>query len=548
MSVTKARAFTSFSRPRGNRIAKRLVAAVGGSIWYESSTPGTMIELAAATGTLNTVNDISIFEAFQKVYIANDTIFKVVDFANIKFATADLRVNTGTDFIPTRGMILTGGTSASQMVLDYMDAVDGATTLYGFRTTLTSFASGETVTGTNSAGEAVTFVLSTGQFSPVPPHYYDWTPFGNDTTTYGEMPARAILGDLYRGRTVLAGDRAHPHQWYMARQNNPYDWTYGTLDAQSAVAGSAADAGEIGDILTALVPYKDDYLLFGGTHSIWRMNGDPAAGGRLAEVSLITGIFGARSWSFDDEENFYFTGNGGIFVLPPQVGMTPKDLTEELLPDFWSDWGLDSSLHTVHMAYDKFNHGILLNRTLLSDGTNDNYWIDSRTKGFFPESYPADSGIYSLYNYDAVDPDFQTLILGTKGGYLKQFDATTKNDDTGASTTPIDSSVVFGPILIGAGVDNKSKINLATYALSTDSDGVTSSIFTHPLAEKLIDGIDGGTLSAKMSKTITPTTRSIKNRQKTSGTFLGLRLRNNTASESWGLESIVINVSPSGRF
>jgi len=334
----------------------------------------------------------------------------------------------------------------------------------------------------------------------------------------------------------------------MSRQINPYDWNYVTQDAQSAVAGSNADAGEIGDAVKALIPYKDDYLLFGCYASIWRMNGDPAAGGRLVEVSLTTGIFGSKSWAFDDEENLYFVGSGSVFLLPPQIGLTPKDLTQELLPDFWTDWALDAALHVVVMSYDKLNHGILINRTLLTDGTNKNYWIDTRTKGFFPETYPANSGVYASYSYNSVDPTLQGIILGTTGSYLKRFDAATKTDDTGLIVQAIDSFVVFGPLLAAQSGEVNANLTQSSHTLTTDTDSVVSSIFVRTTAEKLIEGIDDATLNPVFATTIKPTTRPVRHRRRARGPWFAARLQNKIHGETWGLESFTINVEPSGKF
>lgn len=536
--------------PRATRTTTRLVAIADSTVWHESGTAGTMVELAVATATLTTTDEVAIFEAFGKVYLVNDKVFKVIDFVNVKLSTADLRNPLDTSHaVPDRGIILTGGTSGATLVLDYIDAVDGATLLYGFRTSVATFdEAAETVTGTNADGDGVSFVLNALPVAPTTPHYYDWTPYGNDTTTYGSMPVRATLGILYRGRAVLSGDIDNPHQWYMSRQINPYDWNYTTLDAQSAVAGSNADAGEIGDAVKALIPYKDDYLLFGCFASIWRMNGDPAAGGRLVEVSLTTGIFGPKSWAFDDEENLYFVGSGSVFLLPPQVGMTPKDLTQELLPDFWTDWALDASLHAVIMAYDKLNHGILVNRTLLTDGANKNYWIDTRTKGFFPESYPADAGIYSSYYYSVTDPALQSLILGTRGSYLREFDLATKTDDAGITLETINSFVVFGPLLAAQSGESNANLTQSSHTLTTDTDSVVSSIFVHNTSEKLIEGIDDGTLNPVFATTIKPTTRPVRHRRRARGPWFAARLQNKVNGETWGLESFTINVEPSGRF
>jgi hypothetical protein len=472
----------------------------------------------------------------------------VVDFTNDKLSTADLRPTPANDFVPTRGMILTGDGSAAQMVVDYIDAITGPTLVYGFRITDAEFINGENITGTNENSEAVFFVLDADPVLPDPPHYYDWTPFGNDTATYGAMPDRATLATLYSGRGVLAGDREHPHQWYMSRQANLYDWAYASLDAQSAVSGSAADAGEIGDIITALVPYKDDYLLFGGVSTIMRLNGDPAAGGRIIEVSLTTGIYGAASWAFDDQENLYFAGAGGIFVLGPQYGSIPNSLTSERLPDFWSDWALDPKLHTVVMAFDKYNHGIILTRTTLLDGQNKNYWIDVREGGFFQETYPVSCGIYSAYNYDSTTPAFSGLILGAQDSHLKIFDPDATDDTASSGAVAINSHVVIGPALLAEGDDHISIMNYTSITLTSDSDGVYYDIYTHSLAERLIDNIEDGSLNPAVTKYIVPSLKTAKLRQRVSGTYYAFKLHNSRAGETWALESFTIDARASGKF
>jgi hypothetical protein len=72
--------------------SKQLVAVGNGELWYESSA-GTMVELAAANGEIETTDPLTIVEAFQKIFIANKTNLKVADFANTKIATTDLNTH-----------------------------------------------------------------------------------------------------------------------------------------------------------------------------------------------------------------------------------------------------------------------------------------------------------------------------------------------------------------------------------------------------------------------------------------------------------------------
>jgi hypothetical protein len=69
--------------PADKTYSKALVAIAGNEVWYESSA-GTMSELAAANGDIDTGSPLTMVEAFQKVFIANKTNLKIADFANTK--------------------------------------------------------------------------------------------------------------------------------------------------------------------------------------------------------------------------------------------------------------------------------------------------------------------------------------------------------------------------------------------------------------------------------------------------------------------------------
>ena len=201
----------------------------------------------------------------------NGANLKVVDFVNTKL-TSEIEITVN---IPSHGDILTQDSTNAQMLVDY---------IYYDSSTSDHYVYGYTFSGTFNTSNDVkdadaNVIITSGNLSAVNeattmPHWYDWTPYNNDTSTYGSLPDKAYLGTLYRGRPVLAGDPAHPYQWYMARQNNPWDWAYVANDAQSPVAGGNADAGETGDIIRALISYKDDYLIFGCASSVWYLSGD----------------------------------------------------------------------------------------------------------------------------------------------------------------------------------------------------------------------------------------------------------------------------------
>ena len=424
------------------------------------------------------------------------------------------------------------------MVVDYIDALTASTNVYGYSTLSESFIAGQVVA---NAAASVSFTTAAVAERP---HFYKWTPYADDTTTYGTMPTDAAIGCLYRGRTVLAGNQKFPYQWYMSRSGNPWNWFYFSTDALSAVAGTDADAGEMGDIIQALITYNDDYLIIGGGSTIYVMRGDPAAGGSLDKLTDTTGIYGPHAWAWDNARNLYFWGTQGIYRLSADL-RNVENLTITTLPELVKDEAANPETHTITMGYDQIRNGIVVCITKIADGTNSNYWYDLRTQGFFPESYPVAAAVYSNVYYDSNDKSLQGLLLGCTDGYVRVFDDTAKDDDQGATDATIDSYVAIGPFAIGQDADSRGRLKTLSITTGTNTDGVDYGLFVADSAEEIVDDIvalatpfNGGTIAAG--------NRVQQTRPRSRGAWLGLKLQNDTASESWEFEKIVAGIKPAG--
>jgi len=527
---------------------KRLIAVAYNQVWYEdiSMAVGEMVELTAANGDIDTSDQLQMFEAYQKVFIVNGSNLKVADFSNTKITTNDIGSHP-----PNKGNILTGGTSGAEMVVDFCTSLSGATTIYGYRTTDATFVDTETVTGTDNDGNSISFTLNADETAP--PHWYDWTPYGNNTNAYGSMPDKAYLGCLYRGRCVLSGNPNSPYQWYMSRQANPWDWLYTANDAQAPVAGGNSDAGKIGDIIRCLIPYKDDYLVFGCANSIWVLRGDPCEGGSIDEVDRTVGIFGATSWCFDNTGNLYFWGTGGIYRLPAGFGQI-EHISSLSMPKLVDDEAPDPSTHRISMVYDRQRNGILICITKVSDGTNSNYWYDLKTNGFYPETYPEECGAYSLLYYDASDKDYRHLLIGCRDGHIRKFDESAKNDDIGVADEAISSYATLSIIKLTEEDDKEGKITSLTFELAggasgsdfADTDGLSYEIHVGDDAETVLEKIRNGD-TPFATGTLTGPGRTNRIRTRAKGAYLGLKLYNSTASQTWAINKITGKVVESGR-
>jgi hypothetical protein len=342
----------------------------------------------------------------------------------------------------------------------------------------------------------------------------------------------------------------------MARQNDHTDWAYIANDAQSPVAGGNADAGEIGDIIRCLIPYKDDFLIFGCATTIWMLAGDAAEGGSINEVDLTEGIFGPRSWCYDGDNNIYFWGTRGIGRIARDLKST-VNLTEISLPELIGDEGADPSTHRILMKYDRKNHGLLINITLLADGTNSDYFysLNPATEGLYPESYNSANGVYSSVYYDANDKTYRDLLVGCKDGYIRKFDPTQSNDDIGGSDTAIDSHVTLGPLKLAEDAKEGSIESIEAFTAGGGSGGTEKD--SNDISYKLFAGRSAGKVTEdmvansgeKVSGTFQATgrPRGRRKKQKVRGAFGGIRLGNSTAGQTFSFDRVEVKAKKKGR-
>lgn len=232
------------------------------------------------------------------------------------------------------------------------------------------------------------------------------------------------------------------------------------------------------------------------------------------------------------------------------------------LPGIVGDEAADPSTHRITMAYDRSRSGLLISITLLADGTNSNYFYDLRTideggvAGFFPESYPEECGPYSLFYYAANSTTYRDLLVGCKDGYIRKFDDSAKDDDIGGTDETIESNVSFGPIPCGKDSSSKGKLTKlecvsaggSPDGTQTDSDAASYEVYADNSAEGVIEKLAAGT-SPNIAGTLKVPGRQRGGsiRKKVQAAYLGINLFNNTGTQTWGFEQLLINLKDSGR-
>lgn len=398
------------------------------------------------------------------------------------------------------------------------------------------------------------YFVPSGFTKTLTPHHYNWTAYpaldGSADAEFGTLPAKATVAFLYRGRIGLSGNPDYPHQWYLSRQANPFDWLYMEDDAQSAVAGNNADAGQIGDAVVGVIPYSDDYVIFGCSGSLWLMRGDPAAGGTVDAINYEVGLLDKDAWCWDDNNNLYLVGTNGIYKKSAGSWVL-ENLTLNVIPNLIEDWQFLAEIFRVTMSFDQMRHGLIIAKTNKQTGENTNYWFDLRTQGFFPEDYPDSCGIMSKQFFNGDDLTLRQLIVGCADGYLRRFDDSKKDDDG----TAIESEVLMGPFRISKDSNTDGLTNAQTFIMAgggvggsqPDSDAVNYEIFTAETAEEIIENADAATSTARASGTLASPGRNSKKRHRLRGIFAGIKLASSALAKTWAIDRVVIEFKSRGR-
>lgn len=269
-------------------------------------------------------------------------------------------------------------------------------------------------------------------------------------TTLGIIRPRARLIAAWNNRLVIGRFPDDPFNWQMCAFGDAGNWDEApSIDpiATQAIEGNASSAGTSPDILNCLFSYSDDFLIYGGDHSIRILSGDPMAGGRIGLLSDQTGIAFGSPICKDPEGRVYFFGSrGGVYAIHPQTRellWLTRDTIEADLANIdlgtnyvRMEWNArDNGLHVFVMPFG--NGGTLLTH----------YFWSAKTKGWFPDLFGTESstGVQPTASctIDGDLPGDRLMLIGTEDGRVLAWDATANLDDD----MSIDSKALIGPFV-----------------------------------------------------------------------------------------------------
>lgn len=254
---------------------------------------------------------------------------------------------------------------------------------------------------------------------------------------------KCTLMAVWGGRIVMSGLPTDPHNIFMSAVGDPFDWNYSPdiQTIQQAIAGNITSGyGKNPDIVTALIPYTDDIMLIGGTHSIRKFLGNPAEGGINVSVTEITGIAFGSAWCQSPEGIIYFFGSrGGVYRMNPENGI-PQRMTSTTIDERLAD--VDLSANTVTLTWDDRAIAVRVYISPNDGSAGTHYTWDVRNEAWWPFSYSQ-----PLYNPRSVhllagnSPKERLILEYGQDGYIRKVDIDSESDDG----SPIESYVYIGP-------------------------------------------------------------------------------------------------------
>lgn len=512
-----------------------LMTVSGGNIYSIQGTDKTTVGSSA----LKTNGRVSSQAAFQKMYYCDGTNYKVYD--PVTGTTSSWITTEGKGTLPQGGSSgqdsytvasVTAGAAGSATI----ELTTGATDSSG------DFSDGDIVEvrDTSLNGNNRSYTVSALGATYVNP---------TTTVNVDELIATSSTGGtlriadkvctmmcLYRGRVVLSGLETDPQNWFMSASGDPHDFDYfpTTINATQAVAGNASDAGMIGDVVTCLAPYSDDLLVLGGDHTIWAVQGDPASGGSITNVSYQTGISGPRAFAWSPEGTLYFVGSGALWKMG--LDLAPQPISRGRVDSLFK--AINLSTYEVHCLWDSLSHGIHIYLVPLSQPSTApvHIYYDQRTDSFWKDQYPAAIGPTCVHMYDADDPDDKALLLGGWDSTVRFLDSDATDDDG----TVINSYVMYPPLIFS---DRRNvMLNHLRPIMATGSGAVRLEVHADETSEDVI-----ASTTPVFSRTLTAG-RNVPSILPVTGNAIALRFENDSSTAlQWAVESVTGLVYDMGR-
>lgn len=500
----------------GFRRAPRTViyAAANGALSVEGARDlGTV----STSVTLSTTEPLEAVDMLQKLYVAD-------------YSEAEIRVTGAT--VSGTTVTITGVTTGNTNIYDHVLELTSPTGPTAGTYQLASVASGSvTVTSAPGNGTATARIARSLKVAdPVAGTFTKVTP------SAGNIPVGARHLAAYRGRLCAAVGNI----CYQSKIDDPTDWDVSATGADAAQFTTAADSdsGQIGDIFTALIPFKEDYLIYGCEKSIWRQVGDIGLGGEIVNVTHDYGIK-RHGWCHLPGGRVAFLAQDGLYVWNPTDNF-PVNVSSDALPTALHD--INTRTTKIAMGYDLANEGIHIYVSSVT-AADRLHWFVKLYKGeggmqaaFWPMDLIDNHEPFRVCGYSGDLLPWNTLMLGCRDGYVRRYEPTSDYDDDNAIT----SYVTYGPVR-PQGEYNDMRLDEMVCTLAEDSDSVTWAVRVGESREDA--ALSSTTFPSAATGTFTEG-RNLHVRPRARGGAFTVKLTG--GGQRWSIESLTAVVSTLG--
>ena len=355
--------------------------------------------------------------------------------------------------------------------------------------------------------------------------------------TAGEMPDGARLLTKYRGRAVMARTKTDPHGLYASAHGDPYDWDVARSLTDITGAFEGVSTKRNPDMVQALCPFYDDFLIIGGASSITQLKGDLSAAGSIDLFTDATGIAYGQSYALSPDGLLYFFGSrGGVWVMQPGTdgrSNPPVEISEHTVGREMAN--VDLSLFEPHLTWDLDRNGLHVMLIYIGPGsspTSPRHWFyDASKRAWWPVTFGSSLALpTAMWTQQGDTKADRAVMLGFADGELRKWDDSAADDDGVA----IDSYVVMGPI---GDPLREYGIHELQMGVSKLGGRVRYQVFASDDPEELGSSIHSGSAPTGFSGSI---------RASGLGSSLWIKVGSATLEESWGLNELGLSVADNG--
>jgi len=452
--------------PVGDRTTT-IVAVAGGDAAVVSTSGVTTI--SAGTKAFSPLPSVIFAEPFfQDIYFCDGANYKYFDVSAGLMANWEATAGT----MPAQESevkTITGATNATPIVITIAS--------HGYVTGDQAAISG--VLGNTAANGNWSITVLTANTCSLDGSVGNAAYTSGGTCVIRRVGSRCALIAVWGGRIVLSGLGTDPSNIFMSAVGDPFDWDYSPAvqTVQQAVAGNVTSGyGKNPDIVTALIPYTDDTLLIGGTHSIRKFLGNPAEGGINVSVTDITGIAYGSAWCQSPEGVIYFFGSrGGVYKMDPQNGI-PSRITATTIDERLADIDLDNSV--VSLLWDDRAIAVRIYITPKDGSPTTHYVWDVRNEAWWPFEYSnAQHNPLAIHLLSGGAAAERRVMEYGQDGYIRIVDVDATSDDGNA----ISSYVFMGPFndmmvvdMEATMADHSGQVNWSIHTASIEQRALTA--------------------------------------------------------------------------